>query len=125
MSTQFAGQGQILYKSSGSPALEPVWPRTAVLASTDSSIPIAVNPALKTMLTIAYDSAPGSDTDILYSDTPTFTDSFTLDTISSGADTLAVWQCTEPLQGFIRVYNSSGVSINSVTCQQVVSTSWS
>jgi hypothetical protein len=125
MSTQFAGQGVTLYKSSDSPALEPVWPREARLQSTDYSIPIAVNPALKTMLTFAYDSAPGSDTNILYSNTPTFTDSFILDTIPSGSDTLAVWQCTEPLQGFIRVYNSSGVDINSVTCQQVVSTSWS
>ena len=129
MSTQFAGQGVTLYLSSGNTVpLEPVWTATgatAAIPNASYSVPIAVNAALKTMLTVDFNSAPGVATDIEYSNTPTFTQSFVLDTLPISSDTLAVFVQSEPLQGFLRVRNTSGVTIDSVVAQQVVSTSWS
>lgn len=128
MSTQFAGQGTPLYLANTTALgamLEPVWPRTTAIPLTSKTVCIAVNPALKTMITVRFTTAPGVATSILYSDDPTMSDSFIIDTLPISADTLAVWVQTEPLQGFLQISNTSGVILEVVTCQQVTATSWS
>lgn len=125
---QFAGQGTTLYLSSNNPPLEPEWTAsgaTVAIPDGEYSVPLATNAAMGMNIQVVYDSAPGADTEIEYDTDPEFGTAIVLDTIPSGADLVAVWTTNVTLPGFVRISNTSGVTINKVTANYIVSTSWS
>ncbi len=71
--------------------------------------------AIQLTLQINYDSVPVDVTTIQFAGEPTFVNAITLTTLpASATDKTAALTIREPLPGFIRVYNTSDVTINSI-----------
>lgn len=119
----YPGQGKVLYLASAN-AQEPVFPETAAIPDASYSMGIAVNAGLNTALTVTYTSAPGVATDIEYDSEPSFTNPIVIDTLPITADLINLWATAGNilLQGFIRIRNTSGVTITGVTAQQIAMT---
>ncbi len=101
------------------------YPLTPVIPDEALSDSEAISDAMKVDLNITYDSAPTAATTVQFATEPTFTNAITLATLPLLAtDKINVLQITEPLNGFIRVYNTSDVTIDSIFVNKQVSTTF-
>ena len=84
-----------------------------------------ISDAMQVTMQINYDTAPSATTTIQIASEPTFTDPITLDTLPlSVTDKTAFFTIREPLNGFIRVYNTSDQTISSIFVNKQISTNF-
>lgn len=74
--------------------------------------------ALAVQLVVRYASAPGSTTAVQLSPDNTFASTVALTPIPASAETTAFYTITQSYNGFIRISNTSGVSITSIFVQK-------
>lgn len=116
----YPGIGAPLYRASSNPQ-EPVHPNTQTIPTTASSMAFPLNGGEMTSLNVHFASAPsGTAFNIMYSDVPAMTDEYVLQAIPAVALQLLYTWSTGMLEldGFIRITNAGGVSIDRASIQQ-------
>jgi hypothetical protein len=122
MSFAYPGAGRQLYVATyatDKPA-QVTYPLDASIADTELSDSEPMNDAFATTITINYSATSTDVTTIQYDSEPTFTNPITLDTLPASTDRVGVWTTQERLPGFIRISNTSDVTIDSAFVQKQV-----
>lgn len=124
MARMYPGAGRPLYLAtypSGQPSTI-TWPATATIPNGSFSEAEPIADAMLVQITVTYASAPGSVTTVQYSPNPLLTNTTTLTTMPATSDLVNALTITAAYNGFIRISNTSGVSITGVTLQKQDST---
>lgn len=122
----YPGVGRPLYLAtypSGQPSTI-TWPATAAIPNGSLSEAEPIADAMVVQITVTYASAPGSATTVQYSADPLFTltTNFPSTLLPATADRVSVCSITVAYNGFIRISNTSGVTISSISLQKQDST---
>lgn len=114
----YPGVGKQLYLATytgASDSSQVTYPLNGTIADEALSDSEPLADAIQATLQVNYALVPTQTTTIQFSADQSFDNAITLDTLpASATDKTAAYVIREPLNGFIRVYNTSDVSISSI-----------
>ena len=122
----YPGSGRTLTLSTGTSTTAGSPTSTVAIPNGSYSDIEPISDSMKTQISVKYASAPGSATTVQFSVDNTFATptNFPATLLPASSDTNSVCSITEAYNGFIRLFNNSGVTITVAKVQKQVSTTF-
>ncbi len=118
----FPRVGQQVFTAAGANSPEPASPEDPTIAINSYTTSVAVNAGVQSIISVIYATTSTTEPTVQLALDPTFVDYTVLDTIPASATGLSQLIVTVPVQGLLRVQNSSDAVLDEVYIQSMVNT---